>query len=112
MDGPRCETCRFWDCQLADAGGWGGCRRFPPVAPEFEKFDGGGVADVGKWPCTQDSDWCGEYRVKADAGSKALRSARRMVRFLELDSLAVPIRRELEVLTEFGDREYPPPGVG
>jgi hypothetical protein len=63
----RCGTCKFWEDgprTLVDAHGFGDCRRFPPPQCEWEEFHEGGSAYTGRWPATEDADWCGEWRAK------------------------------------------------
>lgn len=66
-DEPKCETCRYWlnsGPDAPDAGGYGTCRRFPPIAAEFTAFEEGGMAHVGRWPDTASTDWCGEHKPR------------------------------------------------
>jgi hypothetical protein len=49
-----CSTCRFWG-QLQTGGG--SCRRMPPQVVGGDD----GVSEVS-FPCTNDDEWCGEWR--------------------------------------------------
>ena len=63
----RCDGCRFWLEVYEDENeGAGICRRFPPRSLT-EPIDG----DYAHWSRTGASDWCGEFRAKADAGLTA-----------------------------------------
>ena len=55
-DRPTCETCRWWD----DLSWWeeyhGYCRVLPPSCVKNHADE-----DLGPWPVTRASDWCGEH---------------------------------------------------
>ncbi len=74
----NCETCRFWDGSSPDATGWGMCRRNPPTHVSHEILDGGGIANVGFWPDTEDDDWCGEFQEKIELRPKATKKTKDM----------------------------------
>lgn len=60
----RCETCRFWDDSDASIeGGFGRCRRSPPVLGEDVSPD----ASLGRWPLTEVGNWCGEWQAQMEA---------------------------------------------
>ena len=56
----RCSDCRYWDEGEGTQIGLGRCRRQSPLfnpSMHIEKD-----ADLGAWPVTDSSDWCGEFR--------------------------------------------------
>lgn len=65
MSEQRCETCAHWHRSRAAAEycGPGDCRIRAPLRD----------ADTGeaRWPKTEPSDWCGDYRLDPDADAKA-----------------------------------------
>lgn len=56
----RCDGCRFWARNLAQAG-YGECRRHSPVI--VPNRDVGNLSEMytGHWPTVKESDWCGEF---------------------------------------------------
>ena len=87
MDGPRCETCRFWDAGCSssehDVGERrsGHCRRHPPVLNlvlvQFEACgDTLGACEAAHaesawvFPTVAPDDWCGEWRAKTAAADE------------------------------------------
>ena len=56
---PACDLCRYWDSSVQMDGvqsdTTGLCRRQPP---KVNKMTGGAM-----WPFTDDSDWCGSYKI-------------------------------------------------
>lgn len=57
MNPRRCETCAFW-AENSE------CRRWPPLYGRVSKSYPG----RGPWPDTSPDDWCGEWRLAAEAG--------------------------------------------
>ena len=62
----RCESCRYWDtsCQPSGMGKdtHGLCRRLPPIADDRD--------GMGRWPFTEDCDWCGQYERDAEKDTR------------------------------------------
>lgn len=75
MDGPRCETCKFWEpCEALtdenEGNPTGRCLRFPPqYTPEVYIPTPDTVcmihsSTVWSFPVTDDFSHCGEWRAK------------------------------------------------
>ena len=71
MDNQRCETCRFWEYVGYEEEfdeSFGRCRRLPPVFNRdaadhwYKNSIGQYVNEIGVWPHTVITDWCGEYQ--------------------------------------------------
>jgi len=64
----QCLACRFWSETVKDGVGiqTGQCQRRSPV-PFFEDDADGGVLHWGRWPITEDTDWCGDFERLAAA---------------------------------------------
>ena len=60
-----CGSCWFWRVLPHEqhGGGWGQCRRMPPVPPPVLDDR---LLHVGIWPHTDERDWCGEWRDAAE----------------------------------------------
>lgn len=60
-----CKTCWFWKpigASFNDGGDLGDCRRKSPVISGNDRG-----RNMPAWPQTFNSDWCGEYLIKAPA---------------------------------------------
>ncbi len=57
-----CETCKFWKKQ--ENRQFGDCRRYSPKVLTARS----GEQKPSKWPMTNPTDWCGDY--KKTTGSK------------------------------------------
>ena len=56
---PACEQCIYWEAFVEGLGGnYGFCRRHAPPAVTIAKA----AEYEARWPLTEESEWCGEYR--------------------------------------------------
>lgn len=66
-DTPTCDDCCFWEIRDGVPGdGYGFCRRHAPAAATVAKA----AEYMARWPLTDSSEWCGEYRPRIDAAAK------------------------------------------
>lgn len=64
----KCGTCRFWERWGTEAGG---CKRYPPIMPnfnvmarqrEYDRIEVSMATDPKPyWPNTDQTQWCGEH---------------------------------------------------
>ena len=62
---PDCHSCYFFDWMAKSDDkdeGWGLCHRYPPKALDWTDEDQIKSELTARWPCVNDTDWCGEYR--------------------------------------------------
>ena len=72
----KCMSCQFYDRKAAkgSAGGapsWGQCRR---SAPLLNPVNAKSYMIEGVWPTVRDDDWCGEWKLLAEALNAPLMS--------------------------------------
>jgi hypothetical protein len=64
---PACERCRFWELRDGGPGdGYGFCRRQSPTVATVSKA----AEYMARFPLTDSSEWCGEYRPRICAAAK------------------------------------------
>jgi hypothetical protein len=64
---PACERCRFWELRDGGpGGGYGFCRRQSPTVATVATA----AEYMARFPLTDSSEWCGEYRPRIDAAAR------------------------------------------
>ena len=51
-----CKDCRWWEKHKGTVPAVGKCRLKPPIYAEDYR--------IGRWPLTEETDWCGEGETK------------------------------------------------
>ncbi len=59
MSRPTCQSCDFWNPTVHQ---YGDCQHDPPVVAPAHLHGQSELPNLGWWPATHQTDWCGQHQ--------------------------------------------------